>query len=34
MESKQKVGLLRNTIDKYYTNPNVVDLCIKKIKIF
>lgn len=32
MESKQKVGLLRNTIDKYYTNPNVVDLCIKKIK--
>tara|TARA_B100001093_G_scaffold158987_3_gene151472 strand:- start:12800 stop:13630 length:831 start_codon:yes stop_codon:yes gene_type:complete len=32
MESKQKVGLLRNTIDKYYTNPNVVDLCIKKIR--
>lgn len=32
MESKQKIGLLRNTIDKYYTNPNVVDLCIKKIR--
>ena len=31
MESKQKVGLLRNTIDKYYTNPNVANLCIDKI---
>jgi len=32
MESKQNVGLLRNTIDKYYTNPNVADLCIEKIR--
>ena len=31
MESKQDVGLLRNTIDKYYTNPNVANLCIDKI---
>ena len=31
MESKQDVGLLRNTIDKYYTNPNVANLCIEKI---
>ena len=29
---KQIKGLQRNTIDKYYTNPTTVDLCIEYIK--
>jgi hypothetical protein len=29
---KQTKGLLRNTIDKYYTNPTTVNLCIENIK--
>ena len=28
----QTIGLKRNTIDKYYTNPYVVTKCIQKIK--
>ena len=28
----QTVGLKRNTIDKYYTNPSVVSKCIRQIK--
>jgi len=30
--SKQSVGLKRNTIDKYYTNPNTVNYCFDIIK--
>ena len=29
---KQTKGLHRNTIDKYYTNPDAVNLCIENIK--
>lgn len=29
----QKTGLKRNTIDKYYTKPEIVDICINAIKI-
>lgn len=29
---KQTKGLQRNTIDKYYTNPSTVNLCIENIK--
>ena len=29
---KQKKGLKRNTIDKYYTKPSVVNQCIKLVK--
>ncbi len=29
---KQTKGLQRNTIDKYYTNPTTVNLCIENIK--
>ena len=29
---KQKTGLKRNTIDKYYTNPSVVKECINLVK--
>ena len=32
MSNKQKVGLKRNTIDKYYTKPSVVSLCLELIK--
>ena len=32
METKQKKGLKRNTIDKYYTKENVVNLCVDLIK--
>jgi hypothetical protein len=32
MENKQKKGLNRNTIDKYYTKDIVVDLCINHFK--
>jgi predicted RNA methylase len=32
MMKKQKLGLSRNTIDKYYTNKNVVNKCIAMIK--
>ena len=31
MASQQSKGLLRNTIDKYYTNPETVKLCIEYI---
>ena len=31
-ENTQVVGLKRNTIDKYYTNPSVVTKCIQQIK--
>jgi predicted RNA methylase len=29
---KQKKGLKRNTIDKYYTKTNIVEQCIEAIK--
>jgi len=29
---KNQVGLKRDTIDKYYTNPIIVELCLTKIK--
>ena len=32
METKQIKGLNRNTIDKYYTKDNVVDLCLNNVK--
>ena len=32
MEDKQCVGLKRNTIDKYYTKPEIVNFCLSKIK--
>jgi predicted RNA methylase len=32
METKQKKGLNRNTIDKYYTKDVVVDMCLKLVK--
>jgi predicted RNA methylase len=32
MEFKQTKGLKRNTIDKYYTKPDVVELCLNLIK--
>ena len=31
-QTKQKKGLKRNTIDKYYTNNTVVNLCLSSIK--
>ena len=31
-QSKQKRGLKRNTIDKYYTKLSIVDICIELIK--
>ena len=31
-KSKQKRGLKRNTIDKYYTKSSIVDICIELIK--
>lgn len=31
-QQQQQKGLRRNTIDKYYTNPKVVALCIERIK--
>lgn len=30
--TKQKSGLKRNSIDKFYTKPNIVELCFEKIK--
>ena len=32
METKQTKGLTRNTIDKYYTKNDVVDLCLNLVK--
>jgi hypothetical protein len=32
MENKQTTGLSRNTIDKYYTKPEVVELCLKFVR--
>ena len=32
MENKQLKGLNRNTIDKYYTKDNVVELCLNLVK--
>lgn len=32
MKTKQKKGLNRNTIDKYYTKNNVVELCLNAFK--
>ena len=32
MEIKQTKGLKRNTIDKYYTKDNIVNLCLNYIK--
>jgi predicted RNA methylase len=32
METKQMKGLKRNTIDKYYTKENVVELCLNFVK--
>lgn len=32
METKQKKGLKRNTIDKYYTKNTVVDSCLQSVK--
>ena len=32
MEIKQKKGLKRDTIDKYYTKDIIVDLCLNNVK--
>jgi len=32
MPTKQTTGLNRNTIDKYYTSENAVNLCLNLIK--
>lgn len=32
MNQKQNKGLRRNTVDKFYTKPDVVEICITKIK--
>ena len=32
METRQKKGLNRNTVDKYYTKDSVVDLCLNFVK--
>ena len=32
METKQNKGLTRNTIDKYYTKNEVVNMCLDLIK--
>lgn len=32
MDVKQSKGLNRNTIDKYYTKPSVVDICLELVK--
>jgi hypothetical protein len=32
MQTKQTKGLKRNTIDKYYTKDNVVELCLNNVK--
>ena len=32
MNQKQNKGLRRNTVDKFYTKPEVVEICIAKIK--
>ena len=32
MDNKPSIGLKRNTIDKYYTKPSAVDLCMNLIK--
>lgn len=32
MNQKQNKGLRRNTLDKFYTKPDVVEICIAKIK--
>jgi len=34
MEIKQKKGLNRNTIDKYYTKDTVVESCLNFVKQF
>ena len=31
MEHSQKKGLKRNTIDKYYTKNDIVELCLKYV---
>ena len=32
METKQRKGLARNTIDKFYTKPNIAKLCSNALK--
>lgn len=32
MNQKQNKGLRRNTVDKFYTKPDIVEICIAKIK--
>ena len=32
METKQRKGLSRNTIDKYYTKKSIAELCITTMK--
>jgi len=32
MEAKQRKGLARNTIDKFYTKSNIVKLCTNALK--
>ena len=32
METKQRKGLARNTIDKFYTKPNIAKLCTNALK--
>ena len=32
MEAKQRKGLARNTIDKFYTKPNIAKLCTNALK--
>ena len=34
MQTKQTKGLTRNTIDKYYTKNDVVDLCLNLVKTY
>jgi len=34
MESKQTKGLNRNTIDKYYTKPEIVAVCVNYVKTY
>jgi hypothetical protein len=32
MNENKKIGLKRDTIDKYYTKPNIVEMCLNKMK--
>ena len=32
MNENKKIGLKRDTIDKYYTKPTIVEMCLNKVK--